>query len=359
MSRKAAMSRRGMLKAAGAGFAVTTLAGCLGNGDADTIRYLSRGGTTQDAEREIMEQWSEESGIDVEHQEAADDTEMMNIIDANPGEIDFTNPASWGFAYNELEFDGELLADFDIGEVPAYEDVIQDEWNDAPMLQGHDKGVFYYISSQGIGYNTEEADEITSWHDIKEPQYEDAVTLFDSGPGRFGNCAAALGYEPTEAVQDESLREEVFEEIEAQDENTFTYWSTGDEFMRLLREERAYVASAWGGRINVLEDDGHPMHYVIPDEGAVTWSNGWAVCEESENKDAAYDFINWLYDDEDRVVELATSFNYPIPIEDPPEEITQLYDYVDHPDDLAWIDWTIFVPHLDELDQRLAEIQAG
>ena len=360
MAKTTKASRRTFLKATGTGAALATLAGCTGNGNgADTIRFISRGGTTQDAEREIMEQWTEESGITVEHQEVADDTEMMNVIANNPGEIDFTNPASWGFAYNEFEFDGELLADIDVGEIPAYEDVVADEWQEAPLIDWHDKGIFYYISTQGIGWNTDEYGEITSWEDLKDPELEDAVTLFDSGPARFGNACANLGYTTEEAAQDDDMWDDVMEEMREQNVNAFNYWTTGDEFMRLLREERAFAAEAWGGRVNVLQEDGHPMDYTHTDDGCVTWSNGWAIAEESENKDAVYDFLNWWYDDIDRIVETNVAHYYPTPVEDPPEEITQLHDYAESPDDLVWIDWFSLLPRFEELEQELAEIMTA
>lgn len=357
MSHNGRYSRRTLLKTTGAGFVTAGVAGCTGGNGADSIRYLSRGGSTQDAEREIMEQWTEESGITVEHQEIADDTEMMNLIAEQPDAIDFTNPAAWGFYYEEFEFDGELLAELDFDEFPTYGDVIRDEWQEAPLIDWHNKGAFYYISTQGIGYNTEEAD-INAWQDIKDEQYEDQVTLFDSGPARFGNAAATLGYEPAEAAQDDAMFEEVIDEIEEQDVNAFNYWQTGDEMMRLLREERATVASAWGGRVDVLQNDGVPVEYVIPEEGAVTWSTGFSIVEESDNKDAVYDFLDWVYQPEN-LVELNQMFNYPSPIEDPPQEVREIPDYVDSPDDLAWIDFSALLPRFEELEQRLAEIQAS
>lgn len=351
-------SRRTFLQASGAGFVTAGVAGCTGdNGGADSIRYLSRGGSTHDAEREIMERWSEESGVTVEHQEVAEDTEMMNLIAEQPDAIDFTNPSSWGYHYEEFEFDGELLAELDFDEFPTYGDVVQDDWQEAPLVNWHNRGAFYYVSSQGIGYNTEEAD-INSWQDIKDPQYEDEVTLFDSGPARFGNSAAALGYDPGEAAEDDAMFEDVIDEMEEQDVNVFNYWATGDEFMRLLREERATVASAWGGRVRVLAQDGVPVEYVIPEEGAVTWSNGFSIVEASDNKDTVYDFLDWVYQREN-IVELNQMFNYPTPINDPPEEIRELPDYVDSPDDLAWIDFFSLLPRFEELQQRLAEIQAS
>lgn len=356
MVNKNQQGRREFLRFTGAAAAVSTVAGCLG-GSGDVIRYISRGGTTHDAERELFDEWSEESGVTVEHQEVADDTEMMNVISENPGEIDFTNPSSWGFAYNNFEFDGELLADIDVGEIPNY-DIVQDEWQEAPLVKDNPKGIFYYVSTQGVGYNTEEVGEITSWDDLKDSEYEDQITLFDSGPARFGNACAALGYDPEEAAQDDGMFEDVIDEIEEQDANVFNYWTTGDEFMRLLREERAAIASAWGGRVRVLAEDGNPLEYTHTEDGCVTWSNAFSICEESENKDTVYDLLDWVYQREN-LEQVNTTHNYPTPVEDPSEEVQNLPDYTDDPDDLTWIDWSALMPKYEDLEQRLAEIKSS
>lgn len=353
------VSRRQFLQSTGVGAFGVASAGCLGgggNGD-ETIRYISRGGVTHNAERELMEEWSAESGVSVEHQEAAADDEMMNLIAENPGDIDFANPAPWGFTVNQIDYDGELLADIDYDQVPNYRDIIQDDWQEAFFIEDHDMGLMYYISTQGLGYNTDKAD-IRSWQDIKDPEYEDAVTLYDSAPARFGNCCAALGYDVAEAAQDDEMFEDVLEEMEEQDVNVFNYWATGDEYMRLLREERADIASAWGGRVIGLQEDGHPMDYIVPEEGAVTWSVAFAVTEESENKETVYELLNWIYQREN-LEQLSANHNYPVPMEDPPEDITDLPDYTDSPDDLVWIDWEAFLPVYEDINQRLDEIKTS
>ncbi|ELY50408.1 hypothetical protein C493_19011 [Natronolimnohabitans innermongolicus JCM 12255] len=67
-----------------------------------------------------MAEWSEESDIEVTHQEVADDTEMLELIDANPEEFDFTNPVPAAFAQHSLLYDEELFTEIDFGEIPNY-----------------------------------------------------------------------------------------------------------------------------------------------------------------------------------------------------------------------------------------------
>ncbi|WP_246084459.1 ABC transporter substrate-binding protein [Salinadaptatus halalkaliphilus] len=326
--------------------------------DDETLSFISRGGTTQDAERELFEQWSEESGVEVTHQEVADDTEMMNLISENPGEFDFTNPAQFGLALSRIEFEGELFTDIDTGEIPNYEEHVQDQWKNAPPIEGQDDAIFYYMSSQGIGYNREYVDEITSWDDLKTDELDGNVALFSSAPTRFGNACAAAEVGVAEALNDEDILDDVFEEMEEQHEYVFNYWDAGDQFMQWMREDQAYACSAWGGRVQVMNQEGMDAQYVIPDEGAVAHTNYFVITEESENKDHVYDLLNWLYEPEN-AVELSTTHNYPMAMQDPSEDLTSLFEYVESPDDLLWIDWDEMIPNLDMITERVNEVMAG
>ncbi|WP_083912449.1 ABC transporter substrate-binding protein [Natronolimnohabitans innermongolicus] len=347
-------TRRQVLQTSGAVVGVG-IAGCVGGSDDDTLSYISRGGITQDAERELMAEWSEESGIDVTHQEVADDTEMVELIAANPNEFDFTNPVSWAFELNRLEHDEELFAEIDLDQVPNYDNVA-DNWQSAPLVEDNPYGIFYYISTQGLIYNTEHAD-VSSWDDIKDDEYDGQVTLQNSAVSRFGNSCASLGYDITEAANDDDLYEDAIAEMEEQHQNVFTYWTAGDEFMRLLREEQAAVSEGWGGRAENLQEDGQPVEYVIPEEGCITWSTAFVVVEESDMKEEVYDLLNFIYE-RDNAVELTQAHKYPIPLEDPPDEITERAEYTEDPDDLVWIDWSDIVPLQQDLEQRHNEIQS-
>ncbi|THE64048.1 extracellular solute-binding protein [Salinadaptatus halalkaliphilus] len=353
VSNTRAVSRRRLLQTGvvASGIAIT---GCLGGTD-QTLGYISRGGITQEAERDVMEQWSEESGIEVTHQEAADDTEMLELIAENPEEFDFTNLVPAAFSQHRVFHDEELFAEIDYGEIPNY-DNIKDSWQDAPFLQGHDYGTFYYNNSQGIAYNTEHV-EPTTWEELKDEEYEDVISLHDNAVSRFANTCAMADIDPAEAVHDDELFDEVFEEMEEFHPNVVTYWAAGDEWMRLLREEQTYAVEGWGGRTENLQDDGLPMEYVIPDEGCLTYSTGFAIVEESDMKDEVYDLLNYFYEREN-AVELTLGHGYPVQLEDPPEEITNRQDYTDHPDDVLWFDWDQIYPELERIEQRFNELKA-
>lgn len=354
-------TRRRVLQS-GAVVSALGVTGCLGGdggGSNDTLSYISLGGATQEASRQMFDRWSEESGVTVEHQEVSGNTELLNLISENPSNFDFTNLAHFGLAFERIQYDGELTQDIDTGEIPNYEENIQDQWKNAPPIDGHSDGIFYYMSSQGIGYNEDHVDEITSWDDLKDPELEGNVALFNSAPTRFGSCCVATGYTASEALNDEAKLDEVFQEMAEQDENAFNYWEAGNQFMQWMREGQMHAGSAWGGRVQRLnEEEDLNTAYAVPEEGAVGHTNYFAMMEETDHEDHIYDLLNWLYD-RDRAIELSTMHNYPLGVTDPPEELTSLFEFVESPDELLFLDWNAVVPELSMIQQRVTEVKGG
>lgn len=354
------VSRRSYLKF-GAGASAVALAGCMGgNGDGETLTYLNRGGVIEEAEREVLQEWEEESGATIEFEPAAQDTDMFERIAADPSAFDIVTLSPYGYALDAAHpdfADGNYLADLEYDQVPNYEENIQEEWRNAEFLQGHDKGMFYHISTQGLGYNTDVVGELTSWEDVKDPDLEGQVTLFDSAPTRFGNCCAALGYDPAEAAADEDMFDDVVQEMEEQQENVYRYWQAGDEFMTDLREEEAAIASAWGGRVEALYHEGVPVDYTVPEEGCIQWSVAFSILEESEMKEEAYDLLNWIYQ-EDVAQEMVEQHYYPIPLAGDVDGMDDRFESLDA-DAVTSFDWAAVMPHLADIEQAFNEVKAG
>lgn len=349
-----AVSRRKYLQL-GAGASAVAVAGCLGS-DGEAITYINRGGAVLEAEREVMDRWGEENDIEIEYQEAAEDTEMFEIISESPDRFDLASVSPYGYALNQIAYEGEILGEIDLDQVPNYTENVKDEWQDVPFLE-NDLGIFYHISTQGIGYNTDYVDDISSWEDIKDSDLDGHLSLFDSAPTRFGNACAARDVDPVEALEDDSLYDEVAQEMREQHENVFNYWAAGNQFMQLLREDQAHATSAWGGRVEILADEGHSVDYTVPEEGCITWSLGFSLVEGTEMREEVHDLLNWLYQEE-IAIEMAEHHKYPIPLESEPDAMTDRFEYVDSPDDVLWFDWERVIPHLEDIEQTFNEIKA-
>ncbi len=345
-------NRRTVLKTVGAGVATVGIAGCADD-DTTTLRYLGWGGNTQDSAEIAFEYWEEETGNTVEHQSAGGDAEFLSIIRENPGDIDLFMPTSFGVHAAREE---GLLAQIDYDELPNYQENIQNDWADRPYIEGD--AVFRDALTQGYAVNTDEVDrEMTSWHDIKEAEFEGDVGLRDQATSRVTNSAAARGYDINDVPGDDDIVAEIREELIEQHENTFGYWGAGAEGIRWLREGQGSLVETWGGRTRALQQEGNDhIEYVIPEEGTSTITEDWAIPESSENVDLVHDLLNHTFQ-RDIIVELSDNVGYPVPVNDPPEVITDLPDYTADPDDLMWVDWETVNPAVDDWEQMFEEIK--
>ncbi len=345
------MNRREYL-AASVGTTTIGLAGCMG-GDSEYIRYLGWGGNTQDSAAEIFEQWSEESDVEVRHESAGGDVEFISYLQQNRGDVDLFLPSSYGIHLARQE---DLLAEVDRSEVPNYAENMKEEWQDMPYMEND--AFFRDALTQGYAVNTDEVSrEMTSWQDIKEDEFADLLALRDDAASRFTNAALSIEEDVNAIPDDGGLFDDVVAELEAQHENTFSLWGSGAEAMQYLREENAMVAEAWGGRTRALQQDGNEhIEYVIPDEGAATITEDFAIPADSEKKETVYDLLDFVYQ-RDNLVDLSDMLGYPIPVVDTPDVITGLPDYVDDPDDLAWVDWSVVDPVIDDWQETFDQIK--
>lgn len=350
-------NRRAFLAVAG-GTAGIGLAGCLGigggNGNVDYIRYLGWGGNTQNSAKSIFKRWSEESGIEVRHESAGGDGEMLSYLQQNAGDVDLFLPTSFGVSQAREE---ELIAEVDYGQVPNYQENMKGDWRDRPYIQND--AFFRDALTQGVAINTDQVDtEVSSWGDIKADEFRDKLALRDDATSRFTNAAQAIGEDVNKIPENQDLFNAVVEELRAQDKNAFTYWGSGAQSMQLMREENAMIAEAWGGRTRALRQDGHKhIKYVIPKEGTSTITEDFAIPSDSEKQEIVYELLNFTYQREN-LVDLSDMLGYPIPVKDTPDLIKNLPDYVETPDQLAWVSWEKVLSELDSWQETFDQIKA-
>ncbi|MFA9425774.1 PotD/PotF family extracellular solute-binding protein [Natronorubrum sp. A-ect3] len=350
------VTRRKALATIGAG-SLAGVAGCLG-GSSSTLRFLGFGGNTQESQMEIFERWADDSEYEIEGTSAGGTTEMISMIQQNPGDFDIVALNDTGMAQAAAE-DEPILEPIDVDDVPNYTDNIRDGAQDLTFLveDGDTIGLIRENGATGYAYNTELVDrELTSWDDIKDDEFDGELALLDRAVDRFSNCAVAIDADINDAADDEALLEDVIDEAEAQNENCFSYWSDGATSIQYLRQENATVCEAWGGRVLALQEDGYDhIEYVMPEEGAMAWTDTLAVVDGTENRETVHELLDFTYEREN-LIDMSDAMNYTVQIEDPPEEMTDLPDYAPV-EDLAFRDWSKILPLQDEWSEQFQEVK--
>ncbi len=342
------------------------IAGCLGgNGDVDELIHLGFGGTLQDGREEVAEAWTEESGIEVVHESAAEAEEYMTMIEQNPETYDVVTSNDEFF---HRAGDEGLLQPVDLDQVPNFVENTFDDTQDPDALpmafndDGEQHMLLRETVTTGFAYNPEIAEEEhTSWEALLREEYDGHVSLLNRPHYRYTNAALALGIDFYEALEDEDQMQEIEELLVEQNEQTFNYFEAADTMMQQLRNEEAHISEAWCGRILGLQEEGYDhIEYVIPDEGLVAGidATGIPANADEDNLEHIHDYLNFQYREES--LETFPQYTYyPTPMANPSEEISSLPGWADDLVDFAITDYDALDPHHEDIIERFELIRAG
>ena len=153
----------------------------------------------------------------------------------------------------------------------------------------------YTWGTTGICYREDLVDEAPdSWNDLLRPEdpYKGKVTMMGTERWAVLPAQKALGYsvnttDEQEMAEVQGLMEQAKPNLLAYDDTTF--------YERLISGE-AVMVEAWDGWCNYGTAEDPRIKFAVPEEGSDLWVDGMAILKSSENKDAAYAFIDAILD---------------------------------------------------------------
>jgi spermidine/putrescine transport system substrate-binding protein len=133
-----------------------------------------------------------------------------------------------------------------------------------------------------------------SWNDLLQPSDDlrGKTTMLATDRWLLGAGLLARGYSVNET--DHARLEEVRDDLIAAKGTLLAYDDT--TFYSKLVSGEALMTQAWDGWCNYGIAENSDIQYVIPSEGSDLWVDTMVILANSENKDAAYDFVNWMLD---------------------------------------------------------------
>ncbi len=186
--------------------------------------------------------------------------------------------------------------------VPNYQDI-------SPFLKDrafNSVGEQMYGIPHGWGanllmYNTSEVTPAPdSWGVVFDgaDKYSGEVTAYDS-PIYIADAALYLmktqpdlGIKDPYALDDDQLQAAV-DLLKEQQQHVGEYWSDYLKEIQAFKNGTSVVGTTWQVIANLAETDA-PVETVLPKEGATGWSDTWMVATESENKNCAYLWLDWI-----------------------------------------------------------------
>jgi spermidine/putrescine transport system substrate-binding protein len=370
------VSRRRFLTAAGAG-AAASLGGCIADGgsgdgaatgeaggnDLADITFMQWSGEFGETARtELTEPFEEEFGVTVEQVPLPSPSDMLSRLQA--GNADFDLVSHWDYTlYRGVQAD--LFQEIDLDEVPNVRDRVQDEFDPADVQYDPGSGVHhvpYSISGWGMTYNEEVMDEPDSWDALLSEDVAGSVSNASWMSCWLGVAAKHAGV-PFDEIPDNT--DAIWEQIRRYDDQSQTWWGTGQEMERLLTQESVVAGSFWYARTYRLRvDNDVPVRYTVPEEGAPAWIETYTIPNgvEGAKRRTALEFMNYVNREEVQE-RFGDALRYAVPYEF--EDLPEDHIYRDHPerpligtDRLEPMNQALYNSNYDDYTNRFQQVTA-
>lgn len=269
-------------------------------------------------DEEVLNMFEEETGIKVAYETYGNNEELLSKIESGTTNYDVLFPSEYMV---EIMAKKGLLSELDFSKIPNYENI-------DPRFKGlsYDKeqkyAVPYMYCTVGICYNKEEVDakKVKSWDILWDEEYKGNIIMLDSSRDSIAAALIKLGYS-LNSTDDKQL-EEAKNLLIAQKPLVNSYQT--DYYKTALIGEEALMSLAWSGDAMLIMDENPKFAYSIPKEGTNISVDNMVVPAQSDNKEAAMEFINFM-NREDIALKNAEYIMYSTPntkaYEQLPEEI--------------------------------------
>jgi spermidine/putrescine transport system substrate-binding protein len=88
------------------------------------------------------------------------------------------------------------------------------------------------------------------------------------------------------------------------------FWDNADSTASGFMENGCVIGETWDGPPLRLKKQGKPVTFMAPQEGAITWMDGWSLTKAAKNVAQAYEWINYIHTPEvSAMVSNASSYN--------------------------------------------------
>ena len=202
------------------------------------------------------------------------------------------NPDAYDFALGDQAFVGQALAadiiqDVDFDKVPNIANV------DAKFHEAFSHGVPTDYGKVGIGYRKDMVSEpIASWADLWNlaPKYSGKIVFLDFDRDTIGSALRYKGFSGN--TQDESELEQAKQALI--DIKPHLLAIKGYDVAASLVKGDAAIVMDWDYDVALGQGQDPNIEWVLPEEGAMAYLEGWSVIKGTDNLDLVHAFMNFF-----------------------------------------------------------------
>ncbi|MFK8084027.1 MAG: spermidine/putrescine ABC transporter substrate-binding protein [Granulosicoccus sp.] len=240
---------------------------------------------------DAIEKFNAESGNQAELVLHATNEEIMGKLIASKGvgyDVVFVSSP-----FAEVLHNLGLAETLDHAKIPNVANLFP-EATSLPHDTGNTFSVPYAWGTTGLCYRSDLVDAPDSWNALLKPADDIAgkTTMLATDRWLLAAGQLALGYSVNET--DETKMGEVRDLLIDAKRTLLSYDDT--TFYAKLVSGEAELVHAWDGWCNYGIGENADIKYVVPSEGSDLWVDTMVILKASENKDAAYAFVNYILD---------------------------------------------------------------
>ena len=262
------------------------LGGC---GKKEPEEYLTVFNYGEYMDPEVLEQFTEETGIGIKYEEALTPEELYAKYSS--GAISYDLVCSADYMIQRMIREGEAQkVDFSSME---YAGNIGDRfWEFSQAFDPQNEYALpYFYGTIGILYDTTKVDApIDSWGVLFDGSYKNDIIMQNSQRDTFMITLKYLGYSLN--TSDEGELREALDLLIRQKPDVQAYLV--DEARDEVVAGNAAMAVVYSGEAYLGHEYNENLAYVVPKEGSNVWIDSWIVTRKCENPEAASKFLDFL-----------------------------------------------------------------
>ncbi len=247
----------------------------------------------------VIEEFEEETGIDVIYDLFETNEEMYPVVEAGGVNYDAVCPSDYMI---QKMAENDMLAELDYSNIPNLENIDPQYMAKAESFDpGNRYAVPYTWGTVGILYNTKRVEELglqppSKWSDLWDPAYKGEILMQDSVRDAFMVALKSLGYSMNST--DEAELKEARDLLIAQKPLVQAY--VIDQVRDKMIGGEAAAGVIYSGEMLFIQEEAarqnldYQLEYVIPEEGTNIWIDAWVIPKNAKNKENAEKWINFL-----------------------------------------------------------------
>ncbi len=242
---------------------------------------------------DVITEFEKETGITVHYEEFETNEEMYTIVATGAREYDVICPSDYMV---QKMIENDLLAELDYSNIPNISNIGSQYMESTTGFDPDNKYcVPYCWGTVGIMYNRKMVDEpVNSWSILFDEKYKGNILMQSSVRDAYCVALSYLGYSIN--TLDENELQEATKLLISQKPLVQAY--VIDQVRDKMIKNSAALGVIYSGEAIYMQRENPDLDYVVPDEGSNVWIDGWVIPENSENKEAAEAWINYMCDPE-------------------------------------------------------------